>query len=354
MEWYRLKLMGLKSSKIRVLMAECQRYNDIFIKLEELIETLNLTKDDTDLILNSKKCEKYLEMMDYLEKNKIGLLDINDYRYPENLKNIAKPPLFLFYKGNIELLNKERLISIIGTRRATKYGELGCEKIVKDLVDGDVVVVSGLALGIDSIAHNETLKYKGNTVAVLGCGIDIYYPKTNISLRKEIEKNGVVISEFPLGMNPTPGNFPIRNRIIAGLSKGTIIIESSLKGGSLITANLSLEEGRDVFALPGDITYPFSQGCNNLIKLSQAKLLTSGEDILNEYNWSKKNREGEKLNKLIGIKLKIYNTLKTKMHLEEIKREISCNTSELLSNLMELEIEGYVQSLPAGYYRRRL
>lgn len=354
MEWYRLKLIGLKSSKIRALMANNKRYKDIFTNLDKFINTLNLTIDDTQLIEKSKQCERYLEVMDYLERNRIGLISINDYRYPDSLKNIAKPPLFLFYKGNIELLSKNKMISIVGTRRLTKYGELCCERVVKDLVDGDVVIVSGLALGIDSVVHREVLKYKGNTIAVLGCGIDIYYPKTNIKLRDEIEKKGLLISEFPLGTIPAPKNFPIRNRIIAGLARGTVVVESSLKGGSLITASISLEEGRDVYAFPGDITYPLSQGCNKLIKLSQAKLIVSGEDILDEYNWTKINEEGKKINRLIGIKLKIYSALKTKMHLEEIRREVSCETSELLSNLMELEIDGYIQSLSGGHYRRRL
>ncbi|MGL6066396.1 MAG: DNA-processing protein DprA [Cetobacterium sp.] len=354
MEWYRLKLIGLKSSKIRALMNSCKRYKDIFTNLDELKNLLNLNVDDTKLIINSNSCEKYLEIVNYLDKNKIGLIHMNDYRYPKNLKNIAKPPLFIFYKGNIELLNKERIISIVGTRKSTKYGELGCKSIVKDLIDAEVVVVSGLALGIDTLAHGETLKLKGKTVAVLGCGINVDYPRTNSKLRKEIEKEGLVISEFPLGAEPTPEKFPIRNRIIAGLSKGTIIIESSLKGGSLITANQALEEGREVFALPGDITYPLSQGCNELIKSSEAKLITKGEDVLKEYNWDKKKESGEELNKLTGMKLKIYSVLKIKMNLEEIKKETLCNTSELLSNLMELEIEGYVQSLPAGHYRRRL
>lgn len=173
-------------------------------------------------------------------------------------------------------------------------------------------------------------------------------------MRDEIEKKGLLILEFPLGTIPAPKNFPIRNRIIAGLARGTVVVESSLKGGSLITASISLEEGRDVYAFPGDITYPLSQGCNKLIKLSQAKLIVSGEDILDEYNWTKINEEGKKLNRLIGIKLKIYSVLKTKMHLEEIRREVSCETSELLNNLMELEIDGYIQSLSGGHYRRRL
>lgn len=164
MEWYRLKLIGLKSSKIRALMGNNKRYKDIFTNLDKFINTLNLTIDDTQLIEKSKQCERYLEVMDYLERNRIGLISINDYRYPDSLKNIAKPPLFLFYKGNIELLSKNKMISIVGTRRSTKYGELCCERVVKDLVDGDIVIISGLALGIDSVVHREVLKYKGNTI----------------------------------------------------------------------------------------------------------------------------------------------------------------------------------------------
>lgn len=355
MGWYRLKLNGLKSSKIRVLMANYQRYKELLIEnTENFKERFNFDEEDIKIIKSSVECEKYLEIMDYLEKNQIGLIDLNDYRYPEALKNISKPPIFLFFKGDITLLRKERIISIVGTRRATKYGE-GCVKqILKDLIEADVTIVSGLALGIDTIVHEETLYLKGKTIAVLGCGIDNLYPKGNVILRKKIEKYGLVISEFSLGTNPSPQNFPIRNRIISGLSTGVLLIESALKGGSLITAMLALEEGRDVFAVPGDINAPFSKGCNSLIRDSLAKLIVSGEDILKEYNWMKKTELGESLNKLIGKKLKIYNILKTKMHLEEIKELSTITTGELLGYLMELEMEGYVQSLPAGYYRRRI
>ena len=353
MEWYRLKLNGLKSSKIRLLMNNYKRYRDLFKDLNLLTSKFNLDKSDTDIIINSRNCEKYFKFTEFLEDNDIGLIDINDYRYPENLKNIEKPPLFLFYKGDIKLLNNEKMIAIIGTRQSTKYGEDSCKKIIKKLVENKVVIVSGLAMGIDSIAHLETLNLKGKTISVLGCGIDIMYPQSNNKIRKQIEKTGVVISEFPLGMKALPQNFPIRNRIIAGLSKATVVIESSLKGGSLITANIALDENRDVFAVPGDIEYPLSKGCNELIKNAHAKLLTSGEDILLEYNWKLKEDDINDKITLIGKKLEIYNILKVKMHLEEIKQILIIETSELLSNLMELEIEGYIQRLPAGYYRRR-
>ncbi|WP_297596834.1 DNA-processing protein DprA [uncultured Cetobacterium sp.] len=355
MGWYRLKLNGLKSSKIRVLMLNYRRYKELLIEDTEVLkEKFNFDDEDIKIIQRSIECQKYIDFLEYLERNRIGIIDMNDYRYPELLKNISKPPIFIFFKGDINLLEKERMISIVGTRRATKYGEGCVSQILKDLVEADVVVVSGLALGIDTIAHQETLELKGKTIAVLGCGIDIIYPKGNIGLRRNIEKYGLVISEFPLGTKPSPQNFPIRNRIISGLSKGVLLIESALKGGSLITAGLALEEGRDVFAVPGDISAPFSKGCNSLIRDSLAKLIISGEDILKEYLWLKKTELGENLNKLIGKKLKIYNILKTKMHLEEIKELSGIETGELLGYLMEMEMERYVQSLPAGYYRRRV
>lgn len=355
MGWYRLKLNGLKSSKIRVLMLNYRRYKELLIEDTEVLkEKFNFDDEDIKIIQRSIECQKYIDFVEYLERNRIGIIDMNDYRYPELLKNISKPPIFIFFKGDINLLEKERMISIVGTRRATKYGEGCVSQILKDLVEADVVVVSGLALGIDTIAHQETLELKGKTIAVLGCGIDIIYPKGNIGLRRNIEKYGLVISEFPLGTKPSPQNFPIRNRIISGLSKGVLLIESALKGGSLITAGLALEEGRDVFAVPGDISAPFSKGCNSLIRDSLAKLIISGEDILKEYLWLKKTELGENLNKLIGKKLKIYNILKTKMHLEEIKELSGIETGELLGYLMEMEMERYVQSLPAGYYRRRV
>lgn len=352
MEWYRLKLMGLKNSRIRVLMNRYNRYKDVLENIKELSEILNFTPKEIKIIVNSNNCSKYLEFMTLLDKKGIGIIDLNDYRYPKHLKNIYLPPLFLFYKGNISLLKQEKLISIVGTRKATKYGITVCKNITKELVAGDVVIVSGLAQGIDTIAHKTTVDLNGKTIAVLGCGIDIDYPKENIKLKKYIENGGLLISEFPIGVTPLPKNFPIRNRIIAGLSKGTVVVESSLKSGSLITANLAFDEGRDVFAVPGDIGYHNSKGCNELIKKSQAKLITNGLDILNEYGWEISLQDDKKNSGLKDMKLKIYEIISIKIHLEDIKKAVKCDTSELLSYLMELEIEGYIQSLAGGYYRR--
>ena len=174
----------------------------------------------------------------------------------------------------------------------------------------------------------------------------------NIELRKDIENKGLVISEFPLGTLSKPVNFPIRNRIIAGLSRGTVVIESSDKSGSLITANLAFDEGRDIFAVPGDITSEYSKGCNELIKIQQAKLITDAKDILIEYGWESKEDNNDAKSNLFGDKKKIFDSLGTKLSLDEIKSRISLDTSTILSYLMELELEGVVKSLPGGYYQK--
>lgn len=354
MEWYRLKLSGLKSSKIRLLMNNYKRVRELESESKERLKELLEDNADVEKVRISFETDDYFRFINYLEKEKIGLISLLDYRYPQLLKNISMPPLFLFFKGDLGILNNERMISVVGTRKATKYGELGVMKVIKDLVEADATIVSGLALGIDTLAHKETLRLKGKTVAVLGSGIDCFYPKGSLDVRKNIEKYGVVISEFPIGTPPNPQNFPIRNRIIAGLSKGVVVIESPEKSGSLITAELALEEGRDVFAIPGDICAHFSKGCNNLIRDSKGKLITSGTDILEEYSWGKVVSEKDGLIVLSGKKLEIYNVLKIKMHLEEIQNYVDMDTGELLSHLMELEIQGYIQSLSAGYYRRRV
>lgn len=354
MEWYRLKVSGLKSSRIRFLMGIYKEYSELLNESPYKLKTILKCDRDFNLIQNSKKdLKEYEKLKIYMKEESIGLICLNDDEYPELLRKISKPPLFLFFKGDIKLLKSEKILSVVGTRRNTKYGENALKKIIKDLLSADITIVSGLAMGIDIIAHRETLKVNGNTIAVLGCGIDIFYPEVNKKERLEIEKKGLVISEFPLGTKPKPYNFPIRNRIISGISKGILIVESPLKGGSLITTEFSLDEGRDIFAIPGDIFSPMSKGCNNLIRDSKAKLILTGEDILLEYGWEQKNRLENEKKLPLGEKNKIFNILKTKMNLEEIKSEINLSTGELLSYLMELELEGFIQSLPGGCYIRK-
>ena len=351
MEWYKLRAAGVKDSVIRNLMSAFEEYLDIF-KLDEFQLRKYFNIDDTEYkkILNSKNLSLN-EEIGVLKKNRVKVLNLKSKNYPEDLRNISQPPVFLYYKGDISLL-ENRKIGVVGTRKATSYGRITCEKMTEDLVSNEITTVSGLALGIDSICHKRTLEKSGKTIAVVGSGLDIIYPKENRILWEQIERSGLIISEYPLGTEPIGYNFPMRNRIIVGLSRGILVIESQKKGGSLITAELALEEGREVFAVPGDIFSPSSEGCNNLIKNSQAKLTTDVKDIIVEYEWKIKNNKNSNLD-LTSYEEKIFSLLEKEKNLDELILESSFKASEILSILMDLEIKHIIVSIPGGKYRRK-
>ena len=216
---------------------------------------------------------------------KYNYFTIADDIYPQYLKEISNPPIKLYYKGNLDLLKEERIIGVVGTRNPSSYGKLSCECMIKKMTEANITIVSGFAKGIDSIAHKTTLLTGGKTIAVIASGLDIIYPASNLSLYREIEEKGLILSEYEEGVKPFKSNFPQRNRIIAGLSKGVIVIESKNRGGSLITADLALEFNRDVYAVPGDIFSEYSKGCNNLIRDSKAKSLSNINELLEDYSW---------------------------------------------------------------------
>jgi DNA processing protein len=356
MEWYRLRVAGVKDYIIRKFMKNFDNYEDI-LRLDgsQLERYYGLNSEDVKLIMNSCNMDSELEEeLEILEKNKIRIMSLHDSNYPIFLKNIASPPVFLYIKGKGEFSDKS--IGVVGTRKMTAYGQTACERITMDLVDAGVTTVSGLALGIDGVCHRKTMEKNGNSIAVVGNGLDIVYPQENRKIWERMEREGTIISEFPLGTRPIHYNFPLRNRIIAGLSKGVVIVESMSKGGSLITAGLALEEGRDVFAVPGDVFSPSSEGCNDLIKKSEAKLIVSGEDILKEYEWD---RENENISKKICENLNgkeeiVFNVLKKEMNLDELIMSTGIRAGELLALLMELELKGLICGAPGGKYRRKV
>lgn len=220
--------------------------------------------------------DKYI---DYIEKNNIKVLKIYDLLYPNKLKNIYAPPIILFAKGNLEILN-EPSIAIVGCRYSSNYGEKVAKDFAYKLARKNINIVSGLARGIDTCAHLGSLQAKGKTIAVMGSGIDIVYPSENKNIYNEIINNGgVVLSEYIIGTKPMPENFPRRNRIISGLSDGVLVIEAKEKSGTLITVDYALEQGKEVYVVPGNINSVNSYGTNNLIKQG-AQLITSENDIL--------------------------------------------------------------------------
>ncbi|MBW7473311.1 DNA-processing protein DprA [Paenibacillus oenotherae] len=224
-----------------------------------------------------RRCEQ-------LYKRGIHVITRFDGGYPELLSEIPQPPWVLYTIGNLELLNRPS-IAIVGTRGPTAYGRKAALDIALGLSEQGITVVSGLARGIDGIAHEGALRASGGTIAVLGSPVDVIYPAENRSLYNEIAGRGLLVSETPLGTSIHPGLFPLRNRIIAGLSLGTVVVEAAEKSGSLITADMALEMSREVFAVPGTISSPKSIGTNRLINRSGAKLITSIVDIMEEYSW---------------------------------------------------------------------
>ncbi len=356
MEWYRLRVAGVKDSVIRKLMKNFESYWDIF-KLDgsQLERYYGLVPHEVKLVMESCKMDSDLEKeMEILGKNRIRIMSLHDIKYPGFLKNIASPPVFLYVKGKGEF--SDRSIGVVGTRKMTAYGQTACERITIDLVDAGITTVSGLAMGIDGVCHKKTLEKNGNSIAVVGNGLDIIYPYENRKIWERMEMEGTIISEFPLGTRPNYYNFPMRNRIIAGLSKGVVVIESMSKGGSLITAGLALEEGRDVFAVPGDIFSPSSEGCNDLIRKSEAKLIVSGRDILKEYGWDTENEyiPQESFGNLEGKEKIVFNVLKKEMNLDELIMSTGIRAGELLALLMELELKGLICGAPGGKYRRKV
>ena len=249
---------------------------------EELLKVEGIGEESTKHILNKKyrtNLEKYEE---YMKKNNIELIHIHDEDYPKKLYDIYDKPIVLYIKGNKKILNDFSL-AVIGCRQYSKYGEYVANNISYEIAKNGITTISGLARGIDSMAHKSTLKANGKTIAVIGGPLDNIYPAENINLANEIVKSGgIIISEYIIGSKIKKSNFPARNRIISGMSDGVVVIEAKKRSGTMITVDFALEQGKEVFAIPGNITSSNSEGTNSLIKQG-AKCVTSINDILEEY-----------------------------------------------------------------------
>lgn len=356
-------------------------------------EFFNLTKEDRakSRLFTAKELSKF-KSFDFSVAEKIEetcsqkgykIITLEDRDYPERLKNIYNPPAVLYIKGNLPEIDKNLVVAVVGTRSATKYGLKTSFEFSYNLAKRGAIIASGGALGIDSSAQKGAVLAGGKVISVLGCGIDYKYLERNNSLKEAIAKNGAIISEYEPDYPARGRNFPIRNRIISGLSSGTLIVEAGQKSGALITANLALEQGRDLFSVPGDIRSEVSFGTNNLIK-ECAKPVTSVEDILEEYylKFPKleknlkvdkiediidedngkvkvkeqeqiKNKETESLNISKRAKI-IYNLLKREKTLlfDEIALKSNLDASDVLQGLTELEVKKLIKSEPGKRYKK--
>jgi DNA processing protein len=247
-----------------------------------LASYLSITKEQSLLFFQDLHSISIQSMIKTYKEKNIHIVTILDQEYPDLLKNIYEPPWVLYAKGNLEWLNLHKIISVVGTRTPTSEGLQAVQALVLPLVKKGWVIVSGLASGIDTAVHQTAIKYGGKTIAVIAGGLSHIYPKTNLALANEIMKNHLLISEYPPHIKPQKWQFPLRNRIISGLSLGTVIIQANERSGSLITAQMALEQGREVFAVPGSIFLEQAKGTNRLIQQG-AKLVLCYEDIINEF-----------------------------------------------------------------------
>lgn len=322
---------------------------------ESQLKSLNLSPQAIKSVIDIENRKRLPSLISKIMKCDASVITLNDSTYPELLKSIPDPPVVLYCRGKIE--KNATYIAVVGSRRATFYGLDMAKRISGDLAANGVAVVSGMARGIDSKAHIGALEAGGRTIAVLGCGVDIPYPDENSKLMNEICRQGAVISEYLPGTPPVPFNFPARNRIISGLSQGVAIIEANEKSGSLITADFALEQGRDVFAVPGNINSYNSIGTNKLIK-EGAKLVTNAGDILEELNimhnikinhFTKKKLPDihfDSSEKSIAKKL-----LDGPAHIDEIAKECGISVQIVASVLVMLELSGFVEQLPGKIYK---
>lgn len=342
--WFYLLKINRKIKKY-ILSQDINPYVLYKMNHSELIG-LGLDMALADFIVKAKDLTEAKAIYEYIKKKNIGFTSINENTYPDCLRNIPDSPIGLFYIGNIML--PMNTLAIVGSRRATNYGKTMAFKLSHEVASKGIAIVSGMAKGIDTEAHKGALEANGVTIAVLGSGFKNIYPKENIGLMNKIIDKGCVLTEYPPDMKPFSYNFPERNRIISGLSKGILVVEAGLNSGSMITVNSALEQGRDVYAVPGDIYRETSKGVNKLIK-EGAKLIDSSQDILEEYGIFTTDElytiELDNEEKII-----IESISQGNISFEHIKLKTSLETSLLLSKLTLLECKGFIKKSYGGNY----
>ncbi len=349
-----LPLLGAR--RITALLAHYGSAEQIWqIPGEDCASILSLTKEAGVQLANDKLAIDPEIEWQRLGRYQIKTLSIKNENYPWLLKQISCPPPILYYRGCIEVLAGPA-VAIVGSRRSTFYGQEVAGRLARELSADGITVISGMALGVDTAAHRGALEGRGKTAAVLGCGLNLCYPPQNRKLMDDIILNGLVISEFPLNTKPLAANFPQRNRIISGLTLGTVVVEATAKSGSLITANYALEQNREVFAVPGNIGSPYSRGCHRLIK-EGARLVESTADILAELNLGESHEEQLSISLPLPelsddesslLKLIPYYPL----HIDDLIRSGTFSAAATSSLLLSLELKKQIRQSPGKYFCR--
>jgi len=351
-------LPGVGSVLAKNLVSYCGSVEAVFKKKKYQLEKIpGIGSERAEAILNHAVFEKAEQEVQFIRKHKIKTFFYLDPDYPTRLKNCEDSPVLLFMKGEADL-NKERMIALVGTRNSTPYGKQVTEIFVEGFSKYNATIVSGLAYGIDIIAHKEALKNNLSTIGVLAHGLDRIYPGIHKPVAEKMIHNGGVLTEFISKTNPDRENFPSRNRIVAGMTEATIVIESATKGGALITADIANSYNRDVFAVPGKVGEQYSEGCHELIRTNKAMLIESADQVAEMLNWN-----DDTIKKKESKQLKFFHELKPeekvlvgllqqsgKLDIDNLSIQANMATSKVSSTLLSLEFAGLLRSLPGKVY----
>ncbi len=325
-------------------------------KKKALLKIPGIGENTVNSIVNQDVLDRAEEEVAFVEKFNIRTLFFTDIGYPKRLKHCIDSPMLLYYKGNADL-NAHKIIGLVGTRRATEYGKEICSKLVEDLSYLKVLIVSGLAYGIDARAHQAALQNGLETLGVLAHGLDRIYPQAHKPMAEKMIRSGGLITEFLSKTNPDRENFPKRNRIIAGIIDALVVVESAIKGGALITANIANSYDRDVFAVPGKLSDKFSEGCNFLIKTNKAALIQSAKDIEYIMQWEEQAKDLSRQHKLFEELspeeeriMKLINE-KDEVSIDYLVLQSQQSSSKIAAILLNLEFKGMVKSLPGKMYK---
>ncbi|WP_316827744.1 DNA-processing protein DprA [Pedobacter miscanthi] len=340
------------------LLAYCGNAENIFsASKKQLLQIPGIGEKTIEAIRATNALTRAQQELDFVEKHGIEVLFFSDEKYPKRLKNCFDAPILLYAKGTADL-NHKRIISIVGTRNATAYGKNLCKELCEILAPYDVLVVSGLAYGIDVTAHKECLANNISTVGVLGHGLDRLYPKIHKTTAQNMVLNGALLTEFPILTNPDRQNFPQRNRIIAGIADATIVVEASIKGGALITAEIANSYNKDVYAFPGRTNDVFSEGCNFLIKTNRAGLINNAHDLIYYLGWDDEVQEKKKASQttlrlsLTPNEEKVVEALQNgQLSIDELCIQLNIQQSKLSIVILTLEMQAIIVSLPGKIYK---
>lgn len=353
--WALAHVNGLGPASVRKIIEKFSSAAAVFNAGKQRLIDSNLTAGSViERLTESKDWEEIKAELEKATPSGAEFIAMTEPGYPAKLKNISDPPPYLFFKGDLALFDGPSL-AIVGARRPTDYGRRMASRLAGELASAGVTIVSGLAFGIDATAHQATLEKGGKTSAVFGCGLDYIYPPAHSTLAARIAESGCLFSEFPRGTKPERYNFPVRNRIISGLTDGVLVVEAAQKSGALVTANLALEQGRDVLAIPGSIDNELSYGPNDLIKQG-AVPVTSVDDVLSNFGWHRSAVSSGvdlDLSKLTMDERALFGQLSIQpIHIDDLGRRTGLGPTRTAELLLNLEIKGFIMRKPGNYVVR--